>query len=552
MTWETIAAQKRDLLKASIPAEWVIPQSIMPPESQEDVTDFPKTSGWFTERELEITSTPASLLLKNMATGSWTSESVTRAFCKAAATAHQLTNCLSDMFFDKAIARARELDAYWNTTGRAKGPLHGLPISLKDSINFIGHDSTIGFASLVNSPATYNSTLVDILLNAGAVLYVKTNVPTALMFAESVNNVFGRTVNPRNRRMTPGGSSGGESALIALGGSRLGVGTDIGGSLRIPAACTGIFALRPSFGRFPTAKSRPGLAGQEAVCAVNGPMALTLEEVALWAKIIVDQQPWLHDPKCLPIPWRSLSLNPTVKIAVLWHDGHVTPTPPVARALEQAVAKLKQAGHALVDWDPKWHRSLLSLHSRMLAADGGRSVTNLLAPTGEPLRKELEEIYAQGVELGAYDMWQLQLKRNIISGEYLSQWNDSNIDAILCPTTPYSTVENGKFAYLGYTSVWNVLDYPAVSFPCGVNADKAIDTVYAAKEPLSQIDAQVHNADGVHGMPVSLQLVGRRLEDEKTLMMTEVVLKALRHMPKFVKNPGTARLLVDTTVHRVR
>lgn len=88
----------------------------------------------------------------------------------------------------------------------------------------------MGFSSLVNNPATYNSTLTDLLLEAGAILYVKTNVPTAMMIAESVNNVFGRTVNPRNRNLTSGGSSGGESALIAFGGSRLGVGTDIGKS----------------------------------------------------------------------------------------------------------------------------------------------------------------------------------------------------------------------------------------------------------------------------------------------------------------------------------
>lgn len=120
------------------------------------------------------------------------------------------------------------MDAQLKKTGKTVGPFHGLPISIKDNFNIIGTDSTIGFASLVNDPATYNSTLIDLLLDAGAVLYVKTNVPTAMMIAESVNNVFGRTVNPRNRKLTSGGSSGGESALIAFGGSRLGVGTDIG------------------------------------------------------------------------------------------------------------------------------------------------------------------------------------------------------------------------------------------------------------------------------------------------------------------------------------
>lgn len=137
------------------------------------------------------------------------------------------TNCLSDTLFPEALSTARGLDKHLQETGKPIGPLHGLPISLKDNFNIVGKDSTLGFVSWVNSPATYNTILVDILQKAGAVLYVKTNVPTAMMIAESVNNTFGRTVNPRNRNLTPGGSSGGESALIAFGGSLLGVGTDI-------------------------------------------------------------------------------------------------------------------------------------------------------------------------------------------------------------------------------------------------------------------------------------------------------------------------------------
>jgi amidase len=113
-------------------------------------------------------------------------------------------------------------------TGKPKGPFHGLPISIKDNFYVTGKDSTIGFVSLANKPADKNSALVTLLKEAGAILYVKTNVPTAMMIAETVNNLFGRTVNPRNRNLTSGGSSGGESALITFGGSSLGVGTDIG------------------------------------------------------------------------------------------------------------------------------------------------------------------------------------------------------------------------------------------------------------------------------------------------------------------------------------
>ncbi|KAL4767758.1 amidase signature domain-containing protein [Aspergillus nidulans var. acristatus] len=529
MSWESVAAKKRQALKNAIPAEWVIPTEIFPPEDQLDVTNFPKDSGFFTDRELEITSTPAQGILDRLASGSWTAEEVARTFCKTAAVAQQLTNCLSEILFDRAIAQAKELDAYYRETGKTKGPFHGLPISIKDNFNLIGVDATVGFTSLVDDPATYNSTLVDLLLGAGAVLYCKTNVPTAMMIAETVNNVFGRTVNPRNRKLTSGGSSGGESALIAFGGSRIGVGTDIGGSLRIPAACTGIFTIRPSFGRFPNFQTRSGLAGQEAVNSVNGPMAKTLEEIVLWARTVVGQQPWLTDPKCLPIPWRDVEVTKSLKIGVLHHDGLVTPTPPVTRALNETVQKLKDAGHEIVTWAPTEHKDLLTMLAKFFVADGGKSVRKLLEPTGEPFRPEMKA-YEDAAELGVHEMWQLHLKRNTLCKSYLDRWNESGIDAVLCPATPYSTVEHGKFAYVGYTGVFNVLDYPGVSFPCGVKADKNLDKPYVNHQPLSDIDAQIQNdysAESVHDMPVNLQLVGRRLEDESALAITDVILKAI-------------------------
>jgi amidase len=301
-TWESLAASKRARLAASIPPEYIIPSNLLPPDSQLDVTTWPATSGWFTPAELAITSLTAVPLLRKLASGELTSVEVTKAFCKRAAAAHQLTNCLSEIFFDRALARAAELDAHFASTGKTVGPLHGLPFSLKDNFNLKGVDATVGFAAHVDSPAEYDATLVEMLRDAGAVFYAKTNVPTAMMIAESVNHVFGRTVNPRNRHLTSGGSSGGESALIAFGGSCLGVGTDIGGSLRIPAACTGIFTLRPSFGRFPTGRCRSGMPGQEAVQSVNGPMARTLDDITYHSQTIVDMQPWVKDPKCVPLP----------------------------------------------------------------------------------------------------------------------------------------------------------------------------------------------------------------------------------------------------------
>lgn len=129
---------------------------------------------------------------------------------------------------------------------------------------------------------------------------------------------------------------------------------------------TGIFTLRPSTGRFTTQRCRPGLAGQEAVQSVNGPMAKTLEDVKMYSKIIIDAQPWLVDPKMLPIPWRPAELKSKLKIAVLWNDGICQPTPPVTRALKETLEKLKKAGHEIIEWDPKLHATALQLLVRTL------------------------------------------------------------------------------------------------------------------------------------------------------------------------------------------
>ncbi|KAI5244983.1 acetamidase [Aureobasidium subglaciale] len=527
--WQDIAKAKQEALFESIPAEWRVPADIMPPESRLDVTGFPEESGFFTKDELKYTSAKIPELLQQIHSGTWKASDVTRAFSKRAAVCHQLTNCLSETLFPEALERAKALDDHLEKTGKPIGPLHGIPISLKDNFNIIGKDSTIGFVAWIDQPATYNTVLVDLLLKAGAVLYVKTNVPTAMMIAESVNNTFGRTVSPLNRKLTSGGSSGGESALISFGGSVLGVGTDIGGSLRIPAACTGIFTLRPSFGRFPTANAKSGLAGQEAVNSVNGPMARTLDDIEFFSKNVVGAEPWKLDPKCLPIPWRSVDVGRKLRLGVVWNDGMVVPTPPVRRALRQAVEKLKGAGHEIIDWEPKLHQEAIELLGQFFVADGAKSVRDILAPVDEPFREEMLP-YAEAQEIGVHALWQLQAKRTKLCKDYLDRWSEAGLDGILCPTTPFASVEHGKFKHVGYTGVFNILDYSATSFPSGTYADSELDKAASGARPLSQTDSQIqaeYNAEAVHGMPVSLQLVAGRLEEEKVVSMTRVVLEDL-------------------------
>ncbi|KAK0621986.1 amidase [Bombardia bombarda] len=543
-TWESISLQKRASLSASIPPEWRIPSHLLPPPSQTDVTIFPKTSGWFTPEELAITSSSAASLLSDLASGKLTSVAVTTAFCKRAAAAHQLTNCLSEIFFDRALATAAKLDDHLARTGKTVGSLHGLPVSLKDNFNLIGVDSTVGFTSHVGDPAKEDALLVEMLRDRlGAVFYVKTNVPTAMMIAETVNNLTGRTVNPKNRRLTSGGSSGGESALIAFGGSVLGVGTDIGGSLRIPAACTGLFTIRPSFGRFPTGCCRSGMPGQEAVHSVNGPLATSLDDLEYYCKSVVDAEPWTTDPKCMPIPWRQPDLPQTasgktatkLKVGIIWHDNVVLPTPPVTRALQIAKEKLLAAGHEVIDWTKiigDAHKVGAILLMRMFVADGGKAVAWELERTGEPLRPEMAP-FANAEELGSYAMWKLHLERSAFQKRYLDLMRTAGVDVLLGPTMPFAAVENGTFRHVGYTGVFNVLDYSSISFPTGVVVDKDIDRPLKASDgytPLSSTCAAIHNEynpEAIHGMPVSLQLTAKRLEEEKAIAMCRIVMHAM-------------------------
>jgi amidase len=160
-------------------------------------------------------------------------------------------------------------------------------------------------------------------------------------------------------------------------------------------------------------------------------MAKTLEDVITYSKAVINSQQWMLDPKVLPIPWREVEQKKKLKIAVLWNDGICMPTPPITRALKHTTESLKKAGHEIVEWDPKWHAKALELLGRMFVADGGKSVKNLLAPTDEPFRPEMQQ-YKDATELGVLDMWKLHLERSELQRQYLELWMSyEGLDAIL-------------------------------------------------------------------------------------------------------------------------
>ena len=134
---------------------------------------------------------------------------------------------------------------------------------------------------------------------------MKTTVPQSLLIGETVNNIIGRTLNPYNRLLSCGGSSGGEGALIALHGSPLGMGTDVGGSVRIPAAFNNIWTLKPSHGRLPIGRMKKTADGQDIVSSVCGPMAHCVGDLIYFMKAILQQEPWNVDSKVIELPWNE-------------------------------------------------------------------------------------------------------------------------------------------------------------------------------------------------------------------------------------------------------
>ena len=167
--------------------------------------------------------------------------------------------------------------------------------------------------------------------------------------ADSDNNVFGRVLNPHKLSLTAGGSSGGEGALVAMRGSILGVGTDIGGSIRIPAMCCGTYGFKPSSNRVPYGGQQvPGRAGSPGIKSAAGPLATSFRDLEYFTSLVLSRNPWNHDSTALAIPWRPTTPKEKLVVGVQVDDPIHPLYPTAARALSSAVEKLKAEGHSII------------------------------------------------------------------------------------------------------------------------------------------------------------------------------------------------------------
>lgn len=446
------------------------------------------------------------------------------------------------------MTRAKYLDDYLANHKKPVGPLHGLPISVKEHIGMKGLGLNGGFVSWWDHKGAEDALILRLLWKAGCVFYVRTTQPQTLMHLETSSNLYGETVCPFNRNLTSGGSSGGEGALIGLRGSCLGIGTDIGGSIRSPAANNGVYGFRPTSYRLPVGGFTATMMGEEHIVPVVGPLSTSLQGCKLFMKTLIDQKPWLKEPSLLPFPWRDNVSYLTksdgkkrLKVAVLWDDGVVKPHPPVIRALKEVSSKLKSIPEVeLVDWKPYKHAHAWEIISSLYFADGGKEEKEAIDASGEPWRPLSHFIITEQPcckELTVPEVWNWTVKREAYRAEYAELWNrtaaagdeESAVDVILCPVGPGAAPPLNHARYWGYTSQWNLLDYPALVFPV-TKVDQEKDQAEVGYKPMNDQDEfnyKLYSPAAYVDAPVSLQLVGRRYEDEKIFEALEFIQEAI-------------------------
>jgi amidase len=303
------------------------------------------------------------------------------------------------------------LDAYLLEHGKPVGPLHGLPISVKEHIHLKGSTATSGLIAWADNVCEDDALIVSQFREAGAVFHVKTTNPQTLMSLETTSNLFGRTLNPHNTSLTSGGSSGGEAALIAMRGSPMGIGTDIGGSIRVPSAFCGIHGFKPSVGRTPHSGLSGLHDGMQNIIGVVGPMTRSLDDVNLFMSVALGNGAFLREPAMIEKPWRGMSSSTQIKrVGVMLHDGMVHPHPPVTRALEEVANALQRSGVDVVDWQPDFHQELLDLANQAYFQDGGKEYYDVLEEGQEPCVHLLARSLSRNAgEISVAQSWKVRM-----------------------------------------------------------------------------------------------------------------------------------------------
>ncbi|OAP64558.1 hypothetical protein AYL99_00530 [Fonsecaea erecta] len=530
--WQERCAQARAARDATIPKAWLLKNP--PSDDVTNVMSVPYTSGLMTDEELALTELDATELLQRLRKGEIKSYNITLAFCKRAAIAQQVIshkiNCLTYMFVDEALQRARELDEYFEKTGKPIGAYHGLPFSIKDHLSIKGKESSTALVGWLDFKPESDAHVVGILREAGAVFYCKTTMPQSGMHLETSSNIYGRTLNPFNRKLSCGGSSGGEGALVAFRGSPIGLAADIGGSIRVPAGNNGLFGAKITSGRVPLTGLVHAVMGNDAIPTVLGPVCRSARDNEYFFKVILAAEPWKKSHMVIPLPWRtSISLPEKLTIGFLWDDGVVRPHPPVTAAMQSLRAKLKALSQfEVVDWEPLDHARGYDLIRKLYYPDGAKTILKAITDSGEPVLPLTQWVTKEShvSERTVPELWKLNVEREVYRRQYLAYFNSRpEVDFLISPVGPGVAARHETARYWGYTAIWNLLDWPACTFPTGetvsAQAHPKDESYRPRQNEFDSYNWSNYEPSEYEGAPISLQLIGRKWDDEKVLKVVE-------------------------------
>src|SRR6266446_2943258 len=383
------------------------------------------------------------------------------------------------------------------------GPLHGVPISIKSSVKVAGLNCESGTKLREGMVAAQDAPLVSRLRQAGAIILGVTNTPELLMAWETDNLLYGRTNSPWDLKRTPGGSSGGEAAAIAAGMSAGGVGSDGGGSIRVPAHFSGICGLKPTPGRIPATGHFPASVGPFALLGVVGPMARNVDDLKILFAVM--QGPDDGDPSAAPVPlrWPAADDLKRFRVGYFEDDGRTPVTPETRAAVRTAAEALRRAGFQVEPFRPEGLELARRLWWQLFGIAGGM----VLGPMTKgrecdlsPMLKEFSTgVAAQPSHTGQslLDAW---MQRDELRMKIFAQMRDYPL--LLCPVASIPAFRHGERSwqvegktvrYLdawSYTEWFNLLGTPAAVVPIAQSAE---------------------------GLPIGVQISGLPWEEEKVL-----------------------------------
>ncbi len=497
----------------------------------------------------ELCRLSATELVKRIKNGKVSAQEVTEAHIRRIQKVNKDLNALVIPMFDEARAQAAEADAKL-TRGEPLGPLHGVPVTIKEQYRVAGTQTTLGATNMMNNVYHDEGPLVIALREAGAIILGKTNIIQTLAGMESDNRVYGRSNNPWDLERSPGGSSGGEAAMIASGGSALGLAGDFGGSTRVPAHFCGVHGFKPTSGRLTNDDFPADLldAGQETVIPQPGPIARSVADLQLAMEIFVKTSQGKTHDMVPPVPWRDPSEVQVGKLRIgFYTDNDYFPaSPALRRAVENAADALRGDGASVKRITPSNSAEAVRIFLGAISAGGGKGyqrllgkekpiaqvaglfqglktpqfvlkiIASLLAARGQ---KYLVSVMRSMGERSADSFWQITAARNQLRADFIKSLDDGGFDAIICPPYALPAVTHGStehlFPAMSYGLLYNVIGAPAgVVAATTVQPGEESDRVVG--KDLAEMTA-FNVEQGSAGLPVGVQVVAKHWCDDVVL-----------------------------------